>query len=449
MPKISILVPIYNVEPYLRECLDSLINQTLKDIEIICINDGSTDRSLSILEDYASNDPRIHIVNKANSGYGHSMNRALDLATGDYIGIVESDDFVAPTMFDKLYEEAIINNADVVKSNYFEYTSSSDSLNFVENLKGCAYHTVLSPIDAQSVFLTRPSIWSGVYKRSFLLNNKIRFLETPGASYQDTSFAFKVWASAERVYLTRDAFLYYRKDNMDSSVNSASKVFCICDEYEEIEKFLDNRPTLKPRLAQLAFFMKYKAYKWNYNRLATPFQYAFLLRMEDHFKQAEQLGLISSSFFTAREMGEINKIIQYKDRYFHETSKDYNDDRLSLNFTMNLQIYKRGFLLTIDQCKGIIIYGAGAIGNRVAQILIDEKLSNKIKCFAVSKSSDNPDSLLGFPVYPIDELFQYEKEYVVVVAVKEKNQYEIVKKLRMLQFKNIVSMESKLLNMFL
>ena len=106
MPKISILVPIYNVEKYLRECLDSILNQTLKDIEIICINDGSTDSSLEILNEYSSKDSRVKIINKANSGYGASMNKGLEAASGEYIGIVESDDFIKTTMFEDLYNIA-------------------------------------------------------------------------------------------------------------------------------------------------------------------------------------------------------------------------------------------------------------------------------------------------------------------------------------------------------
>ena len=95
-PKVSILVPCYNVEKYLKQCLDSIVNQTLQDIEIICINDGSTDSTLDIIKQYAKNDDRFVVIDKQNEGYGKSMNRGLDAATGEYIGIVESDDWIEP-----------------------------------------------------------------------------------------------------------------------------------------------------------------------------------------------------------------------------------------------------------------------------------------------------------------------------------------------------------------
>ena len=100
MPKVSIVVPVYNVEKYLDECIESIINQSLNDIEIICVNDGSTDSSLEILNNYAQKDKRIIVINKSNSGYGNTMNIGINAAKGEYIGIIESDDFADTKMFE-------------------------------------------------------------------------------------------------------------------------------------------------------------------------------------------------------------------------------------------------------------------------------------------------------------------------------------------------------------
>ena len=118
---VSVLTPVYNVEPYLRECLDSLESQTLREMEFICINDGSTDDSLAILKEYARRDSRFVIIDKPNSGYGASMNCGLDVARGEYVGIVESDDKASRSMFRKLYDYASKHDCDIVKSNYYEY----------------------------------------------------------------------------------------------------------------------------------------------------------------------------------------------------------------------------------------------------------------------------------------------------------------------------------------
>ena len=123
MAKVSVVVPIYNVEQYLRQCLDSVVNQTLKDIEIICVNDGSKDSSLDIIMEYVNKDTRVKVIDKPNSGYGHSMNCGFDMVTGEYIGIVESDDYAELDMFEKLYNCAKENDLDVCKSGFFYYFS--------------------------------------------------------------------------------------------------------------------------------------------------------------------------------------------------------------------------------------------------------------------------------------------------------------------------------------
>ena len=219
---VSVLVPAYNVEKYLRQCLDSLVNQTLEDLQIICINDGSKDSTLAILEEYARNDERIEIISKENTGYGHSMNLGLAKARGEYVGLVEPDDFADVHMFEKLYCAAVEHDADVVKSNYYAHETdrNPDDDELIENLEHCRYATVFKPREQCQVMIMQPAIWSAIYKRSFLEENAIRFLETPGASFQDTGFNFKVLAAAERAYLLKDGFLHYRIDNAASSVKS-------------------------------------------------------------------------------------------------------------------------------------------------------------------------------------------------------------------------------------
>lgn len=142
---VSIVVPVCNVQKYLRQCLDSLTDQTLQDIQIICIDDGSTDDSLSILQEYASRDPRVEIISKPNAGYGHTMNMGFAAAKGEYVGIVESDDFAEVDMFEKMYNLAKSNDADVVKSNFFQYTTNTvpDNDPIVDNLAACRFGEVV------------------------------------------------------------------------------------------------------------------------------------------------------------------------------------------------------------------------------------------------------------------------------------------------------------------
>lgn len=323
MPKVSILMPACNVEKFLHECMDSVIGQTLKDIEIICIDDGSKDSTGKILDEYAQKDNRIKVIHKVNTGYGNSMNVGLDCATGEYIGIIETDDFAEQDMFEQLYGAAKKYNADVVKSNYYTYVSQPEpSSTYFEVLKQFDnYNTVFCPEDFQDIFRVRPSIWSGIYRRNMLIEKKIRFNETPGASYQDTGFAFKIWASAERAVLLKEAYLHYRIDNANSSVKSTSKIFCLCDEYESMDEFLNLYPDKKEKLQKLETYLKYESYRWNYERLSLEYKYCFLLRMKSELQAAKDAGYLEKSFFKDFQWKKLDQILNHTDDFFKQSCK--------------------------------------------------------------------------------------------------------------------------------
>lgn len=320
MVKVSILMPACNVEKFIRECMDSVVNQTLQEIEIICIDDGSKDSTGDILDEYAERDGRIKVIHKPNSGYGHSMNVALENATGEYIGIIETDDFADLNMFEELYEVAKRCDADVVKSNYYTYVSKPEPQStYFEVLKPYdLYDRVFCPSDNQDIFRVRPCIWSGIYRRKMLIDYNIQFTETPGASYQDTAFAFKVWACAERACIVRNAYLHYRTDNANSSVKSSAKVFCLCDEYASIEEFLSRYPQKKEKLERLKNSLKYESYRWNLQRLTLEFKYAFLLQMYKEFSLEREKGLLDKKYFTDWAWQNLMHILNDMDGYYKE-----------------------------------------------------------------------------------------------------------------------------------
>lgn len=321
--KVSVVIPVYNVEKYLRQCLDSVVNQTLKEIEIICVNDGSKDTSLSILQEYAAKDPRVKIIDKQNSGYGNSMNRGFDMASGEYFGIVESDDYADPEMFEKLYQEAKKYNADVVKSGFYYYFSVPEERNTLVpvasavmcNRVFCPITDFKSKTEQADFFNIKPTIWSAIYKKEFIRENGIRFNETPGASYQDLSFTFKVWSLAKRVKLVEECYLHYRQDNENSSVNSPGKVYCVCDEYAEIEKFINNHPILKAKLEPVKTRLQYDTYIWNYERLAENLKGEFILQASKEFANEMAEGNYEQAMFPWYKWNALNLIIHNPQEY--------------------------------------------------------------------------------------------------------------------------------------
>ena len=292
-PVLSLLIPIYNVERYLRECLDSALAQTLEDIEIVCINDGSTDNSPAIIREYMERDARVKMIDKANSGYGDSMNRGLEMAHGKYVGILESDDFMAPDALEKLVGAAERFGADFAKANFDLYWSKPEERReLMELFKVKECNKPVCPSDTVDAFSLKPSIWSAVYCREFLNRNNIRFLPTPGAAFQDASFTFKVFALADTAVYLHDSVLSYRQDNEGSSVNSPNKVHCVNDEYAEIHRWIveDYAETHAPqdvsKLLRFANIIKYDSYMWSYIRLNPKFYAEFLDRMAQEFRGA-------------------------------------------------------------------------------------------------------------------------------------------------------------------
>lgn len=297
-PEISVLVPICNVERYLAECLDSLRAQTFSNFEVLCINDGSTDGSRDIIQRYLDLDERFRVIDKPNSGYGASMNIGLDNAQGIYIAILESDDFYEPNALEVLIDAAHANGSDVVKADFYLYWSKPE-------VRNEQFHIVddreigrtMNPLDDMAIFFRKPSIWSALYRIDFLRQNGIRFLETPGASYQDAGFNFKVWVAAERATFIGDAILHYRQDNEKSSVNSAAKVFCVCDEYASMEEYLVAREGNSQRYFAIMERMKFDSYMWNYDRLSPELRPRFVERASKEFEEDLEKGHIDFDLF--------------------------------------------------------------------------------------------------------------------------------------------------------
>lgn len=306
-PKVSVLVPIYNVEKYLEQCLDSIIKQTLKEIEIICINDGSTDSSLEIVKKYSARDSRIIVIDKENSGYGASMNIGLKRASGDYVGIVESDDFAELNMFETLYAIAKKENLDVARSEFYYYDNNT-KLDVKSDCSFSPQGKVIRPRDDLSIFYQQPSIWASIYRREFLMDNNIDFLETPGASYQDTSFTFKVYESAERYMMIDKPLIHYRTFAGSSSFVGNSKIYCVCDEYEEIEKRLRQKDDFES-MSDLYMHLKFNAYRWNYYRLDNPYDLEFATRWRSEFQEALDEGILDLKSFRALDELEIRELL--------------------------------------------------------------------------------------------------------------------------------------------
>ena len=429
MIKVSVLVPIYNVEKYLDKCLQSLCNQTLQEMEIICINDGSTDSSRQVIEHYAKIDKRIVVIDKKNTGYGNSMNVGLDRASGEYIGIVESDDFIELDIMESLYLEAKLYTLD---NNGIE---QNQEINIFDDLP---INKTIIPIENPELFIKLQTIWSALYAKDFLIGNGIRFNETPGASYQDVSFSFQVFACAKKVRLLQDAYYHYRINNLNSSVKAPNKVFCICDELEYINTFIEKREEKREILRWIASRLGYRVLMENYRVLASAFQYALFLKIVEYLTKYREKGYIYGTIWDKKAVDEVYQILDNPNSYFMETAKSFEDERVKSGSCLNQQIYGNAVFDCVQENEYIIIYGAGKIGQEMLTCLLNLGYSKEKIFFAVTNMSKNKHSIEGTLVQEIDAYQKWKKYAMVVVAVKGQYQFEILELLEKKRFINVV-----------
>ncbi len=313
MAKVSIIVPAYNVEPYVRECMESITRQTLKDIEIICINDGSTDGTLAILKEYAEKDSRIILVDKENGGYGIGMNIGMSKATGEYIGIVEPDDFVPVNMFGDLYEIAKENDLDFVKADFyrFERAETGDMYLTYNHLdrKNLYYNKVFDPSHTPEAIRFIMNTWSGIYRKAFLDEYNIRHNETPGASFQDNGFWFQTFAFAKRGMIIDKPYYMNRRDNPNSSVRNMQKIYCINVEYDHIRDILMQYPETWERFKTYYTLKRFHNSVATLRRISNEFKRDYVERFSKEMKRAKALGEMDEELFTAAERDNLHLLI--------------------------------------------------------------------------------------------------------------------------------------------
>lgn len=325
MPKVSIIIPTYNVEDYLRECMDSVTRQTLKDIEIICINDGSTDGSLEILKEYADKDPRIVLVDKENEGYGVGMNNGLDKASGEYIGIVEPDDFVPLNMYEDLYNTAKDNDLDFVKADFYRFTRNSENGNMelIYNhldSTGENYNQVINPYEKPYITKFIMNTWSGIYRREYIEKYHIRHNTTPGASFQDNGFFWQTFIYAKRCMFIDKPYYMNRRDNPNSSVNNKQKVYCMNVEYDFIRDIFMQKGNeeLWERFKSYYNYKRYFSYTFTIGRISDEFKREYVERISKEMKRAVELDEIDMNVFTPRTQERFGLLVKDPEGYYQK-----------------------------------------------------------------------------------------------------------------------------------
>ncbi len=249
MPKVSIIVPVYKVETYLKRCVDSLINQTLEDIEIILVDDGSPDNCPQMCDEFAKQDHRIKVVHKQNGGLSSARNAGIKISTGDFLGYIDSDDYAEPDMFEKLYVCAIENNVDFVMADYYRISNDSKSSKTLD-IRGGLYTKQDIINEIFPILIMRESVdygpllpvWNCLYKTEFIKQNNLYFDEEIKWS-EDCIYSSILGYKSNSFYYLKGECVYnyiYNIGSISTSYKPLSwQVYCLMN--KKFREFFENK----------------------------------------------------------------------------------------------------------------------------------------------------------------------------------------------------------------
>ena len=312
-PLLSIILPSYNVVDYIDECIKSVLNQTLKNIEIICVDANSTDGTLEILKEYSQKDSRIKLIISDEKSYGHQMNLGISEARGEYIGIVETDDYIKEDMFETLYMLTENSTVDIAKVNFWHMNKNYSKIIDlkVDGTKQNLPEIKFTIFDDENILNGHPCIWAAIYKRKLLIANNIKFMEEPGGAWVDNPFLFETMIHAKSIKYLDKPYYYYRESNLNSSTNNLSDLTLPMKRMNNVLDILENNSCNNEKVLKALYVRIF----WHFRDILS----------KDNFEEQKEM-TCSSMYQVAKRMNK--KIIK---KYFKKQDVDLYEKILSFS----------------------------------------------------------------------------------------------------------------------
>ena len=322
--KVSVVVPIYGVEKYLRQSLDAMVAQTLQDMEFILVDDGSPDKCPEICDEYAARDKRFRVIHQKNGGMGNAYNNGIAAAVGEYIGMAEPDDWMEPDMYELLYAQAKKFDADLVKCPFFYYNSFTNPKDHIDkNLsleKWAPENKVFSIYEYPEILLCHSSVWASLFRSKII--KTIRFSETRGASYQDFPFMIEGFVKSPRIVTVHKHLIHYRQEpgNMSSITRTDARCMLMVTQCEIARDILEKYHALD-KLQSEFYLAAFIANKGLFSRIQSQYKKKYF-------------DLLHNLFAPLKD----NISFQYK--YFNYGDKLMLDAIINNNYNMALKYTK-------------------------------------------------------------------------------------------------------------
>lgn len=423
IPKISVIMPALNVARYISECVESVLNQTMSDIEIIIVDAGSTDGTLEIIKEYAEHDSRIRIVNSEKKSYGYQVNLGIQMSTGRYVGIIETDDVIELDMYEYLYsliEDSKCNYVKGTAEAFWDLPIIGRESSTIEMFKSNEYdeHGIITinPSNNPQLLLKDRFLWNGLYESEFI--KRIRLNETAGAAFQDIGFLVQVFTMARKAVYSDRLVHHYRQDNTSASGFSTKCFTYLNQEYNYVESIVENRDK------------KWKQYV--YGKLVYQLKGRFLqmaMAKVEWKDVAKDVEFLVNKVKNAIEEGLITKSLMEETMWEFALLLVDNAEQLYENGKNAYAKNEENVILILEKVskQETVIFGCGDYGKFVVNMLIANGINTVIN-FCDNNEKIWSSQVCGYEVLSPSVAVEQHPQALFLVA-NLKHAYEICKQL--------------------
>lgn len=418
-PKITVIIPTLNTAKYITECLESVLGQSIREIEVLVIDADSTDGTAEIIKEFEKNDNRVHLYRDDKRSTGYAKNLGIDMASAPYVAIVEPDDYLDKYALENLYKNIEETRADIAKGGFDSFIGNQENRMFfpksvTDNAED--YGKVTTPRNNYSAFRWSMFEWLCLYRKEFLVKHNIRHNETPGAAFQDIGFCFLTLSYADKVVLINNVIYHYRCDNPNSSVKDSRKVFNTCNEYKYVRSVLEDHNDIwnnvKFPYCREFFHSNYVAYL----RLSDELKPILSNEMHNIILEFIHKGFLDKDLFDSEEKKLLEQVI-LSSELFDKTMKECID-------SMKPSLIE--LLEKVSDYEKVVIYGAGFFGANLQYIL--QKFDKNIVAF-IDGDSQKQGSFLNGKMIMSPELSTAEYTDALYLVANKHNSSQIKEKL--------------------
>lgn len=423
---VTVVVPVYNAEKYLEECIESILSQDFPDFEVICVNDGSVDGSICILKEKEKQDNRLRIINQVNKGYGSAVNIGIEHAKGKYVCIIEPDDYILEGMIGALYQLAERYQLDMISSDYYWIYDEGNRRIFKKHsvFADCSlYNRVFNSKEKLEIVRGDFINPAGMFRRDFLAEHRIYHHETPGAAFQDRTFCILTIAYGERMMVLPERYYCYRHDNPASSIANKNNLDAILREYEMLLcELLTSREEISHIIPETV------------RRMYGSARNAFLRTRKDNRREA--LVKIKKCFSTY--FGKDEYMLAFSPQWYDELSyiiqdtERFYEDYISIGWEVHD---------VVEKYKDFIIFGAGEVGKRILSEIWDCDKKHFLG-FAVTSEDENGILCMGYPVRTWKAYMGFKNSALILGLASLKSRKEVTCELETYGFQHVYELKS-------